>query len=295
MRPQASPSPWGWIALAVAAAAAGVVDDESLAQRAAPAMAAQELAALDRTAGLRDDAGAIVSARPVGVALAVAGPAWAESVAQASVADDAAYDAGAGPHRLAAAFEVLPGAAVVSMQLERRGWTVRAPEPTRRRLRPWLALLPALVALAAWLRGLAPALAVIGAGIAAQLSAALWPWPQPLPPVALREAYASSPALEPLLRAAGGLGELGRALGWGVVVLGVVLAWFDQRRSAQRSSRALVWGVAAVFAAVAWLEAAVRVSTLAWATTAPGVIGLLAIAAVVWLARRGRGVAQGSA
>ncbi|MFO0633794.1 MAG: hypothetical protein U0168_13175 [Nannocystaceae bacterium] len=80
-----------------------------------------------------------------------------------------------------------------------------------------------------------------------------------------------------------------------MVALGLVLAWFDQRRSPQRSSRALLRGVAAVFAAAAWFEAAVRVSALAWATTLPGAVGLLAVAAVLWQARRARRAAQGSA
>jgi len=257
---------------AFAAAALWFASPESLAERVAPGLFGSELAALDRAAGIRDADGT-VRVEPVPVRVEVEGPPWVQSAALAAVVADAGYAVGQGPHRLLGEFVLDGHAAAARWSLERRGWAVRAPAPTARRLLPALAWAPLLLALLAHRRWRRPAWIAAAAAIAAQALSFAWPWPSGLPTPTPADELRSSPAIRPLLQLATELDEGGVAIAGGVIALCLVLAWFDHRRSPDRPVP--LAGLAIAIAALVWVEAALRVSCGAWMTTPSGALSLL--------------------
>lgn len=273
-----------WIGLAVALALWGYalasISAERVAQGLLPAMADDELRALEDTAGLgHGDAGQGGAPARVPVLLTIAGPSWVDAPLREAIARRGVFELDRGPHGLQAEMVVQDDAAVLSLRLERRGWAVRAPIPTRRRLAPALALVPALLAGLVWLRTGRIAAAVLAAGVLAQLLACTWPWPAVLPSYALADELAASPLLRPLLALARGLDDGGVTLGGGVIAACLVLAWFDHRRSRERPWAPQLLRLVAVLAACAWLEAAVRVGVLGW-LHAPLAIGATLVVVV---------------
>lgn len=270
---------WLWSAITLA-----FVDNDALSSRVAASLFDSELAALDAAAGMRD-AGGGVRVDPVGVRVDVEGPAWVRVAALGAVAEDPAYVIGEGPHRLIGEFAVDGHAAAARWSLERRGWAVRAPNPTTRRMLPALAWLPLLFAVLAFRRWQRPAAAAIGVGVAAQAASFSWPWPTGLPIPTAGDELRASPLLGPILRLATSLDDRGVAIAGGVIALCVVLAWFDHRRSRERP---VPWArVAVVVGSLAWCEAAARVSCIAWLTTGWGFTSAAALA-VYFVATRPR-------
>jgi hypothetical protein len=268
----------------LAAAALWFVSSESLAERVAPALFGSELAALDRAAGIRDADGR-VRVDPVVVRVEVDGPPWVQSAALAAVAQDPAYLVAQGPHRLLGEFALDGHAAAARWSLERRGWAVRAPAPTARRLLPALAWAPLLLALLAHRRWRRPAMIAAATAVATQALALGWPWPSGLPAPTLADQLRTSPAIRPLLELAAQLDERGVAIAGGVIALCLVLAWFDHRRSPDRPVP--VAGFVIAIAALVWCEAAVRVSCGAWLVTPSGALSLLGAVGYLVLDRRG--------
>lgn len=263
-------------AVVVAALLSARGDDGTLLARVMPALARTELAALDEIAGLHDPS-RVGDALPVAI---TADDAAAVAVAEA-VADDPAYRIAEGPHRLVAELVATGRACALRLSLERRGWMVHTPKPTRRRLAPALAVLPTLAGLATWARWRDRVVAIVVAALLAQLAVALWPWPAELPPAGALDDLASSPLVAPLVALARGLDDLGTALAAGVIALCLVLAWFDHRRSPTRGARGLARGLAAVLGVLALVEAAVRSG---WAASCLTLVGAATTAVVIGVA-----------
>jgi hypothetical protein len=266
----------------VAATMTFFADAETLARGAAASMFTTELAALDRTAGVRDDTGELRAA-PIDARIDIEGPAWVQDAAREAVAADAAYRVGEGPHRLTGELYVDGRAAVARWSLERRGWSVHTPVPTVRRLHPALAILPLLAAaMGAWrLRRAAWWVAL--AAVFAQALSWMWPWPPELPLVSMSAQLESSPLLGPIFAFARSLGDHTNAIAGGVITLCVVLAWMDHRRRRQGVDVGAAMTI--VVGALAWCEAAARVSCGPWLLTWSGMIAALALVVLVFATR----------
>jgi hypothetical protein len=181
------------------------------------------------------------------------------------------------------------------LALERRGWSVHAPRPTRRRLLPALAAWPVLLGLATWARWRAGVVAVVVAAVLAQLALAVWPWPDAVPPASAREDFVRGPLVAPIVALARGLDELGTALAAGVIAMCLVLAWFDHRRSRSTGARTLVRGLAAVMGVVALVEAIARSGWAAsWLTLAGAATLVLVLVATLAVPRVWHGAAKGA-
>ncbi len=280
------------LAWLIAAVALWFASPESLAERVAPALFASELDALDRAAGIRDADGR-VRVDPVVVRVEIDGPSWVQSAALSAVAHDSAYAVAQGPHRLLGEFVLDGHAAAARWSLERRGWAVRAPAPTARRLLPALAWAPLLLALLAHRRWRRPATIAATTAVASQALALGWPWPSGLPTPTLADQLRTSPVIRPLLELAAQLDDRGVAIAGGVIALCVVLAWFDHRRSPDRPVP--VAGFVIAIAALVWCEAAVRVSCGAWFMTPSGALSLLGVVGHLVLRRRGPTPGRGGA
>lgn len=274
----------------LAAVALWFASPEVLAERVAEGLFASELAALDRAAGIRDADGAL-RVEPVAVRVEVEGPPWVQTAALAAVVADAGYAVGQGPHRLLGEFALDGHAAAARWSLERRGWAVRAPAPTARRLLPALAWGPLLLVLAVHRRVRQRAWLAVAAASAAQLLALVWPWPGGLPTPALADQLRASPMLRAPLHVAAQLDERGVAIAGGVVALCLVLAWFDHRRSPDRPVPVAAFAV--TIAALVWCEAALRVSCGAWLTTPSGALSLIGVVGFLVLDRRARAAVRG--
>jgi hypothetical protein len=268
------------------AALALAADRDALARTAASALARTELAELDRVAGLRDAAGTRVVTTPVGVDVAVDGPAWVDAAIEEAVARDDVYALGTGPHRILGELVVTRSAVALRLSLERRGWVLHAPT-MRRRLQPELVVAGALAGAGAWAWSRSRALGLALAGLVAQLALILSPRPAELPPQPFAAELASGPLGEWIVALARGMDDTAFALAAGVVVLGAVLALFDQRRARAgahaKSGVPLAWGLAGCAGALAWIEAAGRASLLAWTWTAGGLVALAAAVGLVVL------------
>ncbi len=267
-----------------------VGDREALVVGVVPALARTQLADLDRRAGLRDASGAVVVTQPVAVDVALEGPAWLDDAVTNAVGDDAVYLVRDGPHRILGELVITPPVVALRLSLERRGWVLHA-TPSRRRVQPALAILPALagIALWAWSRRLAWGLAL--AGVAAQLAVALAPWPAELAAPTWLADVAAGPVGARVVAFAQGMDDTAVALAAGVVALTAVLAFFDHRRRAS-SKRGVPAGAAALalVGGLAWLEAAGRASVGAWIGTAAGIVAtVLAFALVVLVVVHHRG------
>ena len=263
-------------AVVVAALLSARADDGTLLARVMPALARHELAALDDVAGLHDPSR---STDALAVAI-TADEAAADAVAEA-VAGDPAYRIAEGPHRIVAELVATGRACALRLSLERRGWMVHTPQPTRRRLAPALAVVPVLAGLASWARWRDRVVGLVVAAVLAQLAVAFWPWPAELPPAGVLDDLVSGPLVAPIIALARGLDDLGTAIAAGVIALCLVLAWFDHRRSPTGSARGLVRGVLAVLAVLALVEAAVRSG---WAASCLTLVGAATTAIVIALA-----------
>ncbi len=277
----------GWALLGFALAS---IDREQVAAALLPTMADDELRALEQTAGLvRADATQGGTPAKVPVLLGIDGPAWVDAPLRAAIERRGIVELDRGPHGLRAEMIVQDDAAVLSLRLERRGWALRAPTPTRRRLAPALAIGPALLAGAVWLRTRRGAPSLLLAGLLSQLLACTWPWPAALPSLALADELAASPLLRPVVALAQGLGDGAVVLGAGVIAACLVLVWFDHRRSRERPWAPQLLGIAAVIGACAWIEAAVRVGVLGWwSAPLPAIATVIATAAHVVVRRQDR-------
>ncbi len=269
-----------WLGGAVLAAGlAARADDGTLFARVLPSLARHELEALDRLAGLRAADGKPRDAD--GLPIALDGDDTATSIVREAVADDGVWRLAEGPHRLVVEPVALARACALRLSLERRGWILHTAQPTRRRLLPALALVPALLGLAVWARWRRRLAAVLVAAATAQTALALWPWPAELPPGRWLDDLAAGPLVAPVVALARGLEELGTALAVGVITLCLLLAWFDHRSSRARGAGLVGAGMLAVFGGLALLEAATRASWSAWCLT---LVGALASALVLVLA-----------
>jgi hypothetical protein len=267
-----------WLAGVVAIAIASLwTDSTALLERVLPALARSELATLDQLAGLRTDEGSPRSDAPLPVELDAAAPA----AVRAAIAADEVYAPGPGPHHLFVELVVLERAAALRLSLERRGWTVHAPTPSRRRLFPGLAMVPMLIGLLAWARWRDRVIALVAAAGLAQLAVTLWPWPVALPAGSLRADLLAAPLVAPALALALRLDELGSMLAGGLIALCLVLAWFDHRRSRARGGRWLLRALLGAIAAVSLVEASTRASLPAWCTTWIGALASIGLVVLV--------------
>lgn len=274
----------GVVLMSVVATLAVVSDREALALAVVPVLAREGLADLDAVAGLRDATGASAVAQPVGVVVEVDGPAWVAAAIEDAVANDDVYAVRSGPHRIRGELVVTPPIVAMRVSLERRGWVLHG-AAVRRRLLPALAVVPALVGVAAWAWSRRGALALVLAGVLAQVLLVVWPWPAELAAPRWADDVATGPLGALVVRLARGMDDTAFALAAGVVALTAVLALFDHRRSRSEGRVVLVSGLVALVGGLVWLEAAGRASVGAWITTPSGMVALVSSLALVVLVR----------
>lgn len=279
-----TPARWAaGIAMLVTATALPLGQEPAL-ERAAAAAARAELTELAWLAGLaRED-----RSEAIEVELRFDGEAWGRDVIAEAIADDAVFRIGHGPHALVAQFLDAGNALAVQIGLERRGWSVRPPQPTRRRVMPIAAAVAAALGLWAWLRRRSAALGWWSAAVVVQAIAAAWPWPPGFPRPSVADDVWHGPVLAAARSLAHDMRELEVAIAGGVIALCVVLVAFDHRRSRSRGLGPALRGLAAVVGALVYIEGAARVGLAPWAVTSAGMIGVVASAVAVALLVRAR-------
>ncbi|MEE9385302.1 MAG: hypothetical protein V3V08_17995, partial [Nannocystaceae bacterium] len=270
---------WTLILLVTASVAASTLAGERR-QRAAVTLASTcALRGLSRLAGLSAVDGG-VRGEPLAVEVVQeGGSVFVRESVIASIDAVASLAAEPSPHLLQVEAVGEPDSVVLRYRLWRRGWSLRAPTPTWVISRPWLAMLAAGLGagvLYAWRRVV---LALLVAGLAAQLMVAAIPWPAQGVPrpgwIRLVEDGMLACAID---RGAEGLGDGSPLLLGAFALVCSVVAWLDHRRTRVAGVPGVGWvralGLAALacLSLVAWVEAAARVGlfahTLSWSMLA---------------------------
>lgn len=274
------------ILIAVAAASGFLAGGEAVERRFARQRMSAELVELAHQGGIRDASGDVLLSTPLPVGVAQSGgPLWVTEELTAAVEADEALRIEEGAHRVMAEVVGASPAIALRLSLERQGWLLRTPRPLRLRTAPWVAVLSAILGVFTlrFIRRLGAALAV--AGLLAQGTVALLPWPPVLASRGLVDSWSSGPLGIGLRRFAVSLPDEAFAIGLGVVVMCTILVAFDHRRSRNRGGNLLLWGALGLVGAIAWVEAAVRVGGAAALPTMPGLVaavGLVALYVAGW-------------
>ncbi len=266
-------------------AAALPLGHRSAAERAAATAAEVELIELARLAGLE---GGDDRRSPVPVRLDFEGDPWGEAVVAQAIGDSGVFELRPGPHALVAQFIDGGSALAVQIALERRGWSIRAPQPTRRRVLPAGAAIAAAAGAAAWLRRRSALLGWWIAAVGVQLIAAAWPWPLGFPRPSVDDDILGGPVMTVLRSLANDMRQFEVAIAAGVLALCVVLIAFDHRRSRSQGFMPAIRGLLGVVGAIVFVEGAARIGLAAWVPTVAGLIGSVAAAVAVALFMRAR-------
>lgn len=246
------------------------------------------LVELGRLAGVRAPDG-----QPTGTALEVevvqnGGELWVGEAVGAAVDDDSAFVRGDGPHRLAAEVVQAGPTTALRLGLWRRGWSLGPARPVVARAAPWIVLgalsIGALVRSRG--RGLGTSLAV--AGGLAQLGTLVLAWPGPGARPGLVQEWQDGPLGTSVRLVAERLPDAATAIGTGIIALCLVLAAFDHRRSRGRGGALVLGGVVGMLGVLALVEAGMRVGVRGLFGQLAGWISILAVAALWWIASRGR-------
>ena len=211
---------------------------------------------------------------------------WIGASLEDVVARDDAFEAADGPHQLVAEVAGAERALGIRLSLQRRGWTIRSPEPVRLRLAPWIATVAGVLGALSlrWFRRVGAGLLV--AGVLAQALLASVPWPPPVRGPELFEGWTSGPLGLWVRDAALALPDNAVAIGAGLVALCLMLVAFDHRRSRRKGGTLLASGLMGAMGLVAWIEVAWRVGAGAAVWTGWGAASLLALVGLWWAARR---------
>ena len=257
------------------------VDTEAASQRAARTALSSILVQLGTKAGVRDASGK-VTLRPLPVEAALeGGPLSLRADLEAAIEADPAFELGDSPHLVRVEVIGSERAYGLAGSLFRQGWYDRLPHPVRVRIAPWVATITGVF-------GLLVAFAVrrVGAGlaatgVAAQATLAVLPWEVPLAPSSWTVAVQEGPLGATVIHWARGLPDQTVAIGIGVVVLCVILIYFDHKRSPKRGGLLLAGGIVGAAGLLLWVEAAARAGLLGWGPSTAGILAL-SILAVAW-------------
>lgn len=260
------------------------VGGEKTQEAAVAQMAYQGLEELAPLAGLRDESNNRIGDPLDVVVVQDSGPGFTGDAVRAAVNNHPDFSEGDSRHLLR--IEVVRDSAhhALALHLWRQGWELRTPDPVRLIIAPWIALVSAVVGLgvAFWRRNLS--LGALAAGLSAQLTLALFPWPKTFTPrYGLAERVARGPLVTRVQSLVAIPDELVLPGAAAVIVFCLVLVAFDHKRSKDKES-SIDLGTAsltAVFGAAGvllWLEAAGRSGFFASLATVTGVLAALALA-----------------
>jgi hypothetical protein len=177
------------------------------------------------------------------------------------------------------------GELALQLHLLRQGWEVRAPEPRRIRVMPWIAVLAGVLGAFVALVFRRASAGLLLAGVLGQLLLAFVPAGElPLRKLSWTEEVASGPMLEPIIQFVRGWGPMGTAIAGGIVVFCMVLVAFDHRRSKDRDESmglggAGILSLLATFGMVSWAECAMRGSMVHGMFTWQGALAWVALLA----------------
>lgn len=239
-------------------------------------------------AGLRRPDGSVAGGRPLPVEVVQeGGPTWLRDEIVKVVDADPAFEERPSGNMLR--IEVASGEDLVAFRLHlwRVGWSVRTPGVLRMRVSPWVPAASGLLGALLAFFSHRVAVGLLLAGLLAQITAGLQPWPAPLGPQSYSQAWAEGPLWLSLTEAVRSMSDLGVSLTIGGIVLCAMLIAFDHRRSRKQGEAVafvplLVATVIGFVALVAWAEAGLRFGLWAWMTTWMGWLGLAALGGA-WL------------